>query len=46
MTEGRAQLIGKIEEAEISFMRTEHIYALVLQYSERVEKKLKGIVDR
>ena len=36
LNEGRLKLSHKIEEAEISYMRTEHIYDLVMDYGSKV----------
>jgi len=39
-------LSRKIEEAEISHMRTEHIYDNVEKYSLKQEKRLDGVTKR
>jgi hypothetical protein len=44
LSDGRFKLSRKIEEAEISYMRTEQIYDLVMKYADNVQKKLKVVV--
>jgi hypothetical protein len=46
LSDGRFKLSRKIEEAEISYMRTEQIYDLVMKYADNVQKKLKVVVQR
>jgi hypothetical protein len=43
LTDGRLKLSKKIEEAEISYMRTEHIYDLVMDYGSKIQAKLESI---
>lgn len=46
LNDGRFRLSRKVEEAEISYMRTEHIFDQVMSYSKKIEGKLKNIQER
>lgn len=46
LNDGRFRLSRKVEEAEISYMRTEHIFDQVMSYSKKIEGKLKTIQER
>lgn len=42
----RLKLSRKIEEAEISYMRTENIYEKVMEYSKKIQVKLDSVQQR
>ena len=46
LQEERQSLSRKIEEAEISYMRTDHIHELIIQYSKRIQNKLDNVMNR